>query len=409
MYVRSLELSNFRCFDHARIELPVPCPKVVGSNITLVLGNNGVGKSSLLRALALTTLSGIIDQSGFVPRYLVRWSGKADREASLVATVELEPQDAAMDSERTTEQVGVRIVRRRDTERIKSAPERRAFWDGLFEEDSPSFLVLGYGVTRREDASGVFDPQSQLKLRSARYQRIAGLFEDQVALVPLRAWLPRLPGPRRDEVVTLLNALLPESVRLHHRGELNVHGDLLWLQEPATITPQSALSDGYRGFISLISDLLYQLQRVAPTTTPLTELSGLVLIDEIDLHLHPSWQRVVAPTFARVLPRLQFVMTTHSPIVAGTLRPENILLLEFAETKDESGLPVVAKRLKESIHGLNADQILVSSYFGLDTTRAQEAIDGQNDLARQAAAGDKNAAVEFIRRLAAGDRGGIKP
>jgi len=409
MYVRELELAQFRCFDRERIELQVPQSEREGSNVTLLLGNNGAGKSSILRALALTTLCGIIDQSGFVPRYLVRWSSeRKDKQASLTATVELTEQDAPglTEDQRRVEQVEARIVRRRDTERVEGPDELHGAWEGLYDEDAASFLVLGYGATRREDFSESFDPAAQRKHRSARYQRVASLFEDQVALVPLRAWLPRASKDRRDEVIELINSLMPEAVRLLRPLQTNEHGDLIWLQD-ATMTPQSALSDGYRGFIALIGDIVYQLQKVAPRKTRLRELSGIVLIDEIDLHLHPSWQRVVAPTFARVFPRLQFVMTTHSPIVTGTLRAQNIIVLELARSSDEDsdGYPrVVAKRLHETVHGLNADQILVSDYFGLSTTRAPAAVDSQRELARRAAADDKDAAVEFVRQLASGVR-----
>ena len=56
-------------------------------------------------------------------------------------------------------------------------------------------------------------------------------------------------------------------------------------------------------------------------------------VDEVDLHLHPAWQRQVVPTISRALPNLQFVLSTHSPIVAGTLSPKNIFVLEM----DDSG------------------------------------------------------------------------
>jgi predicted ATP-binding protein involved in virulence len=90
-----------------------------------------------------------------------------------------------------------------------------------------------------------------------------------------------------------------------------------------------ALSAGYRTYIGCVSDLLYHLSHEAPTGISLREVRGVVLVDEIDLHLHPVWQREVVPSVARTLPNLQFVFTTHSPIVAGTLNAKNIFVLEM--------------------------------------------------------------------------------
>ena len=100
---------------------------------------------------------------------------------------------------------------------------------------------------------------------------------------------------------------------------------------------------------------------------------------------------------ARALPNLQFVFTTHSPIVAGTLSPRNIFVLEM----DGSGISRM-QQFQEPIHGLNADQILVSPYFGLRTSRAAEAEDELRELSHKAMSGDSEAAVTFLKRLTSG-------
>ena len=100
---------------------------------------------------------------------------------------------------------------------------------------------------------------------------------------------------------------------------------------------------------------------------------------------------------AKVLPNLQFVLTTHSPIVAGTLSAQNIFVLEM----DGSGASTI-RQFQEPIHGLNADQILVSSYFGLDTTRAPGAMDELRDLSKKAMGGDSEAALTFLKKIASG-------
>ena len=90
--------------------------------------------------------------------------------------------------------------------------------------------------------------------------------------------------------------------------------------------PYSALSDGYRSFIGWVGDLLFQIESATRDDMPLDQVGGIVLVDEVDLLLHPSWQREVVPLIAETFPNLQFVFTTHSPIVAGTLQAGNILI-----------------------------------------------------------------------------------
>ena len=92
------------------------------------------------------------------------------------------------------------------------------------------------------------------------------------------------------------------------------------------------------------------------------------MVDEIDLLLHPKWQMKVIPTVARALPRMQFVFTSHSPLVASSLEWMNIILLRLNPSKNRTS----TRQLRESIHGLDADQVLISDFFGLSTTRARK-------------------------------------
>ena len=84
------------------------------------------------------------------------------------------------------------------------------------------------------------------------------------------------------------------------------------------VVPTLALSDGYRSVLALAGDLIFRLIRAFPDSeNPLHE-TGVVLIDELDIHLHPTWQREIATLFRTQFPNLQFIVATHSPlIVAG--------------------------------------------------------------------------------------------
>ncbi|HET7463487.1 MAG TPA: AAA family ATPase [Longimicrobium sp.] len=398
MYITKLSISNLRSFREAEVEFCRPgcegAPQV--DNVTLLLGDNGAGKTSVLRAVALAALAPVIGSSGFRPYRLVRQTGG---EAAPRATVsgdfilhnqDLETADDTVEHPLHTETL---IERRGDFEQVTPAANSGPEWEGIFYESSPAFLVLGYGASRRVETESPAASPAAGKSRFVRYERVSGLFEEGVSLVPLKNWLPRFRSENPDrhrQVITLINRLLPPETRIREQPE---GSEYIFLHNSAPV-PFAALSDGYRAFVGWIADLLYHICIGAPSGARLDETRGIVLVDEVDLHLHPAWQRVVVPQLAKALPNLQFILTSHSPLVVGTLHSENLRLIEA----DETGASTV-KRLQEHVHGLTADQILVSSYFGLSTPRAPEAVAELVGLSRRAQEGDATAARAFLSRL----------
>ena len=402
MYIKSLSVANLRCFQAAKITFQYPDKPSGGktlANVNLLLGDNGSGKSTVLKAIALAALSPIMERSGYVPYYMVR---RGQSESKIRAELILDRQELGetAHSASSVQRVETDIITVGDYEEVHGVKRRQA-WEAIYTEDSPGFLLLGYSTTRRAESEEHFSPSSLQKSRRLRYQRVAGLFEDGIALSPLGAWLPRVKDERPDrfdEIVGLMDQLLSsepftdeEYPRLSgelYRGEVLFHINRIPV-------PYSALSDGYRKYVAWAGDLLYHLHLSCPQNMKLTEMSGIVLLDEIDLHLHPEWQRHVIGTIAQTFPRLQFVFTTHSPIVAGTVRAENILLMD---TDDDGAARV--RRSREPIFGKNADQVLTSSYFGLDTTRAPGFVRELDDISQRANRGDPKAAIDYLKKLA---------
>ncbi len=412
MYVTSLHIENLRCFASADLELQYPGrvnkQPLRLPNINLLLGNNGSGKTTTLKAIAMAVLSPVINYSGLIPYRLIRHSASADL-AEVKAKVSYNEQDD--NREKPAKLLGfppymdMAIVRHNgSTERFSAGTQGQGdvkeFFDQLFDESSTALLVVGYGATRRVEDSKSLDIASRRKMRSLRYERVSGLFENYVSLIPLTAWLPQYKtgNPvRYKQVVNLINRLLPENARF--LAELE-QGDYLF-EVNGTPAPFGALSDGYQAYIGWIADLLYHICTGAPKGAKLINTHGIVLVDEIDLHLHPDWQRSVIPTIAEALPNLQFVFTTHSPIVAGSVEKENIYVMET--TADGAS---VVRQYNESIYGLNAEEILLSPYFNLPTTRAV-AFEGKlKSLSVKAGRGDLDAALAFMEQLANPSRNG---
>lgn len=410
MYVSNIELKNLRCFQEARLKLQYPgrgagpgaAPEM--SNINLLLGNNGAGKTTVLRALALSTVAPVIQESsGFVPYRLIRRTGPSDttvKRASITSDLVLHPQDfgAKFKMKGTREaRMSMDIVRQGDIEKMvagRRVKASRLTWAAMFDNNSPAFLVVGYGAARRVAESRHYNLSEQTKVRHIRYLRVAGLFETSVSLIPLTSWLPQLrhenPG-RHKQVVKLIDQLLPEDAGFEGQME----DEEYYFDHMGTQVPFGSLSDGYRNYIGWIADLLYHICTGCPSGARLDENRGLVLVDEIDLLLHPEWQRTVVATISEALPNLQFVFTTHSPIVAGSLHRENIFNMEM----DGAGASTV-EQYRERIYGLNAEQVLHSSYFKLRTTRAAGFVENElRPLSRKAMAGDGHAAAALMHKL----------
>jgi hypothetical protein len=421
MYIESLSVNQFRCFETAEMKFQYPgrrhgsrpAPRL--ANVNLLLGDNGTGKSAVLMAAALAVLAEIIQSTGYRPYFLVRRAG-AEYEpddppqginAEIRASLRLHAEDtyptpakweANGHGASPPSVMGQAVVkRRRALETVESAARvNSAAWEGLFAEDAPAFFLVGYGATRRVENAETFDTSVRDRARAMRYQCVAGLFEDYVGLTPVNVWLAALRTRNRlEEGITLLNRVLPKEVQVSENS--------LSYKEPrflvrGTSLPFAALSDGFRSFIGWVGDLLFQLNRVIPASRKLTDLHGVVMVDELDLLLHPAWQRTVIDALATAFPRLQFFFTSHSPIVAGTLEAANIFVTE----QDPQTGAMTLQPGRENVHGLSADQILTSAYFDLPTPRAPDAVNQMNDLARSAWAGDPAASEEFLRRLTEG-------
>ena len=196
------------------------------------------------------------------------------------------------------------------------------------------------------------------------YQRL----QDRFLLYRLTNWLPRLkknnPG-RYREVLELMSSISGHAISSSPRRS-RVESTSSSGAEPGCRFRRFLI--GYRGFIGWVGDLLYHLSNACPAGQLLVDLPGVVMVDEIDLLLHPHWQMTVVKTVAKALPRIPTIFTSHSPLVAGSLEWMNINLLKITEKTNKT----VVKRLTESIHGLDADQVLISEFFGLSTTRTRD-------------------------------------
>lgn len=398
MYAKTLSIYEFRCFRNAKLTLQYPGRSSEIPNVNVILGDNGGGKSSVLRALAIAVLAPALMRSGFVPYRLVRRQAPGTPAVSHCLLKVIGKPDAHEAELGVTSRIEL-LARLDPPSRgnldkfyIEHTPDSPV--TPLLDDDySPAFFVVGYGATRRVE-TGDYSESSARRTRGLRYQRIAGLFEDHVALRPLTSWLSRLDrnSKRLEEVVSLLTSVLPDEVGF--KGDFLAEDEQYLFDFEGTPTPFTSLSDGYKAFIGWVGDLLGHLVDVAPEDKNLNEITGIVLVDEIDLHLHPAWQRQVVPLLSKAFPKLQFVFTSHSPLVATSVRRENI----FVTSRADDGTATI-DQINEQVYGQSVEHVLLSSYFGLTTTRPQSFEVEADGLFKRAAEGDPVAALEFLKRV----------
>lgn len=426
MYIDDIEIENFRTFRKCRIAFCHPdqryrdaikpeakpgrdldFPKPMLSNVNLLLGNNGLGKTTLLKAIALAALGPAVRSSGIYANRLVRrepgsGAGKGGKQAGPVqeATIgaHFTPHEQDGPHGHKAMESRVSVIRKGDLEEFQwSHPDEEGRWSPIYSRESWAFFFVGYGATRRVERKEQVDFGARRANSFVRAQRVQSLFEEAYSLLPLTSWLPQLqhtnPG-RYKQVVGLISRLMGKG---HWRfaGEME-EGEYVFDRGGLKV-PFPALSDGYRAFLGWIGDLLYHVCATAPSGKMLRENKGIVMVDEIDLHLHPKWQMTVLGTLARELPNLQFIVTSHSPLIVGSLEWMNIIAMTPGAKQSS-----MAKRIEWAVHGLDADQVLLTEFFGMESTRAPGKRRTLKELSLKAREGDTGAAKRILEEMSKG-------
>lgn len=354
-----IEIKNVRCFEHVKIGLEGPNgPK----SWAVILGDNGVGKTTLLRCIAI----GMCDEasaSGLLREIYGDWNRKVGDEllkAEIRLTFCTDNGPARITTIIEPRTTGYSRVRQRFPGQRKG---EQFPWDAIF--------ACGYGAARRSFGSKDVADYATIDAVYTLFNYDEPLQNPELVLRRLNDSFREKDGKSKkakaashDQMKRLLNSLCsilmlpPDSITLDAKG--------LVLSGPwGDFQPIGGLGDGFQATLSWLTDLigwalLYGDDR------PLSELTGIVLIDEIEQHLHPRWQRQIIKLLHDHFPNVQFLATTHTPMCAiGTtdLADEECELIKLKRQRGS----VVAREDIEPPRGMRADQVLTSFLFELPT------------------------------------------
>lgn len=354
MFLKKIRFINFKGFA----DLELSFEKADGSmrNQTLLLGENGTGKSNLLKGIALVTagsnaLSELIGNPD-------DWIYFGKKECTIEAVIQTRQQEER--------HIGLNIKRGYDLrEIILHNEESLSKIDEALKHTERSYFAVGYGVSRRlnKGSGQPFSSAGQQAASPRRAQNMATLFNPDAVLQPLAEWAMDLDyrsgGSQLNVVKKALSEFLPD-VNFHSIDKQN--NVLLFKTkfDPKPV-PLHLLSEGYQNVLSWIGDLLYRITHTFEDYKNPLATGGLLLVDEIDLHLHPKWQRVLLDFIEKKLPNFQLVATTHSPLTAQQADEGELYVLSREEKK------MVLKPFVGSPRYMLVSQLLMSPMFGLDT------------------------------------------
>jgi hypothetical protein len=191
---------------------------------------------------------------------------------------------------------------------------------------------------------------------------VDNLFDPLAAITDPTSWLMSLDDATFDDVASSIRRLL--SLEETSRITRSRDADEVFVLHGKRREPLEELSEGYQSILVLACDVM---RTVLSLWTSPDQAEGIVLIDELGAHLHPRWRMRIVGTLRDVLPRVQFVVTTHDPLCLRGLEDGEVIVVR----RNPDGKVITISDLP-AVKGLRVEQLLTSEHFGLGSTEDPE-------------------------------------
>ncbi len=381
MWIEEVTLENVKCFQSQTIQLGDKKEKAF--QWVTFLGENGTGKTTVLQAIGLLLAGPEGANKLCSPDDWITESGKFGQIG-----LRLHRNDGDKLSDRSPSKnifeyayfvvgLGKTSIHGRDyyepTFAISHQIEEMmaSLRASAFLPEGKGWFGAGYGAFRRlADTKGGLVPREQVPMRHTNF---LSQFRSDMPLEAFETWMvfldyqiTKTDKPLAKKQFELgkkaINSLLPAGYRLLGVDE----NGRMRFQSPQKEIGIGSLSDGLRSVLSFAGDLIYRMMHAFPDSKSPLEARGIVLIDELDIHLHPSWQRSMPGFLRRTFPNIQFIVATHSPVIAAGAGSDAVTY-RFCKTEGDVKVERISNIFAQSV-----DDILRSPAFGLVSEFSEE-------------------------------------
>jgi predicted ATPase len=382
VYIQRVVLENVRGFR--RLDFSFERPEGGYAGWTVLTGDNGSGKTALLKAIALAVVGPDFGRA-LQPSFR-GWIREGADRGEVSVWIEPSDGDSFTTGRRPKSLLSKLDLVRNGGPEVSMRPGRtkkKGPLNGPWAENTAGWFTVGYGPFRR--LYGASPEAQRLMSGPGRVARFATMFKEDATLLECEIWLrdlkhKQLEGKDEGKVLEQVERLLNDDFLQNNIQVDKVDSDGLWLRDASgAVLPLQEMSDGYRAALALMIDIIRHLSAVHPGNQIVQEVKGkivvpfpgVVLVDEVDAHLHPEWQRRIGWWLKERFPLIQFVVTTHSPLICQAADPHGIFKLPAPGT--ETGPFQVEEAVRLQIVSSRPDTILLTPAFGLPATRSPEA------------------------------------
>lgn len=356
MYLEKLKLHNFRCYEKLEIDF--------NRQLTVLVGKNGSGKTTVLEAIAIALGTWFVGFNIVNAKGINKRTDPLRKAYQIGATDDVQTQfpveiEAWGKIEESKDQIlhwkrelytPTGTMTTKDAKEIVeyAAEYQKAISEGRTDIYLP--MVAYYGTGRlwdyhRQKRTDVFKVSSRTNGYIDCLDGTANvkLMMDWFQIMTINKYQRQEENlesnPELDTVYLAMEKCLTNlsgycDVKIRYNmgtQELDVYYSEQDKQRMRI--PLNQLSDGYKGMISLVADIAYRMATLNPQlgTEVLSKGDGVVLIDEVDLHLHPAWQQKVIDNLMNIFPKVQFIVSTHAPAIISSVKTDKLRILSNKE------------------------------------------------------------------------------